>query len=93
MRDLQEKRDIILALAAKHGASEVRVFGSVARGEGDERSDVDFLVRLEPGRDLFDLGALLMDLEDLLGVSVDVVPDDALRPRVRERALRDAIPV
>ena len=63
---LQEKRQEILAIAAKHGAYNVRVFGSVARGEADESSDIDILVELEEGRSLFDLGGLLMDLENLL---------------------------
>ncbi len=61
---LQEKRQEILAIAAKHGAYNVRIFGSVARGEADEQSDVDILVELEEGRSLFDLGGLLMDLEE-----------------------------
>ena len=63
---LREKRQEILAIAAKHGAYNVRVFGSVARGEADAASDVDILVELEPGRSLFDLGGVLMDLENLL---------------------------
>ncbi len=91
--DLVAKREAILELARKHGASEVRVIGSVARGEADERSDIDFLVRLESGRSLWDLGGLIADLEDLLGCKVDVVPEDWLRPQVRERALEDARPI
>jgi predicted nucleotidyltransferase len=61
---LKRHRAEILRVAAKYGASDVRVFGSVARGEADERSDIDFVVRLAPGRSLFDLGGLLMDLQD-----------------------------
>jgi predicted nucleotidyltransferase len=57
-----DKRDAILALAAKHGAANVRIFGSVAEGKADEASDVDFLLDMKPGRSLFDLGGLLMDL-------------------------------
>ena len=72
---LQEKRAEILRLAAQHGASNVRVFGSVARREADAESDVDFLVTLQPERSLLDLGALLMDLQDLLGREVDVVTE------------------
>jgi hypothetical protein len=64
---IREKRREILDIAAKHGAYNVRLFGSVARGEADEASDVDILVELEPERSLFDLGGLLMDLEALLG--------------------------
>lgn len=60
---IQDKKEQILALAAKHGASNIRVFGSVANGTADPDSDVDFLVDLEPDRSLFDLGGLLMDLQ------------------------------
>ena len=72
-------------------AGEGRVFGSVARGEATDDGDVDFLVDLEPGRSLFDLGGLLMDLQDLLQRDVDVVTERGLRPRVAERVLADAV--
>jgi hypothetical protein len=85
------KRAEILRVAARRGAGNVRVFGSVARGEADEKSDVDFLVELEPGRSLLDLGGLVLDLEELLGMKVDVVSDRGLRERIRERVLRDAV--
>jgi uncharacterized protein len=88
---LQEKREEILQIAARHEALNVRVFGSVARGEADERSDIDFLVEMERGRSLFDLGGLLMDLQDLLGREVDVVTVDGLRERMRDRVLREAV--
>jgi predicted nucleotidyltransferase len=88
---LQAKREEILRVCAKYGAHNVRVFGSVARGEADERSDMDFLVELEPGRTLFDLGGLQYDLEQLLGCRVDVVTEHGLKPRIRERVLREAI--
>ena len=90
---LQEKRDDILRIATKRGASNIRVFGSVARGEADSKSDIDLLVDLEPGRSLFDLGGLLMDLQDLLGHKVDVVTERGLRERIRERVLKEAIPL
>ena len=90
---LQEKRQEILAIAAKHGAYNVRIFGSVARGEADETSDVDILVELEEERSLFDLGGLLMDLENLLECQVDVVTVRGLRKRIRERVLREAVPL
>jgi uncharacterized protein len=90
---LQEKREDILRIANKRGASNVRIFGSVARGEADAKSDIDILVDLEPGRSLLDLGGLLMDLEDLLGHNVDVVTERGLRERIRERVLREAIPL
>lgn len=90
---LEEKREEILSIASEHGARDVRVFGSVARGEADHESDVDFLVDLEPGRSLLDLGGLQMDLEALLGCQVDVVTVPGLKARVRERVLREAMPV
>lgn len=85
------KRDQILRVAARHGARHVRVFGSVARGEADERSDIDFLVELEPGRTLFDLGGLLMDLRDLLGRDVDVVTERGFKTRIRTRVLQEVV--
>ena len=88
---LRMKREDILQTARKYGASNVRVFGSVARGEADEKSDIDLLVDLEKGRSLFDLGGLLMDLQDLLGCNVDVVTEKGLRERIRERVLKEAV--
>ena len=90
---LQEKRRQILAIAKKYGAFNVRIFGSVARGEARPDSDIDFLVELEPGRSLFDLGGLLYELQALLGVEVDVVTEKGLRTRIREEVLRDAVPL
>jgi predicted nucleotidyltransferase len=87
------RRGEILALAAKRGARNVRVFGSVARGEADSASDFDFLVEMEPGRSVLDLGGLLMDIQGLLGRSVDVVTENGLKERIRERVLREAMPV
>lgn len=88
---LNEKRDAILQLAAFHGAVNVRIFGSVARGDNVPESDIDFLVDLEANRSLFDLGGLLMDLQELLGHRVDVTTERGLRPRIRERVLRDVV--
>ena len=88
---MQEKREDILHTAAKRGAYNVRIFGSVARGEADEKSDIDILVDLEPGRSLFDLGGLLMDLQELLGHRVDVVTERGLRERIRNRVLKEAV--
>jgi predicted nucleotidyltransferase len=90
---LKEKRDEILRIAAKHGARNVRVFGSVVRGEARPDSDVDFLVDMEPGRTLLDMGGLLMDLRDALGQEVDVVTERGLKTRIRERVLKEAMPV
>ena len=91
LAELRERRDEIIDAARARGASHVRVFGSVARGDATEASDVDFLVDLEPGRSLMDLGGLLMDLQELLERDVDVVTESGLRPRVAERVLADAI--
>jgi len=89
--ELQQKRGDILRLAARHGARNVRIFGSVARGEARPDSDIDFLVDLEAGRSLLDLGGLLMDLQDLLHCKVDVVTEKGLRSRIRARVLQEAV--
>ena len=92
LRDMiQMHRDEIIKVAMMHGARNIRVFGSVARGEADEKSDVDFLVDLESGRSLLDLGGLLMDLKDVLGLDVDVVTERGLNPRIRDQVLREAV--
>ena len=88
---LKQKRADILRVAARHGARNVRVFGSVARGDADAASDVDFLVDMEPGRTLLDLGGLLYDLRELLGRPVDVVTTKGLRERIRARVLKDVV--
>jgi hypothetical protein len=85
------RRESILQIATMRGAKNVRIFGSVARGQSDEMSDIDFLVEMEPGRTLFDLSGLLADLETLLQHPVDVVTEKGLRPRVRERVLAEAV--
>jgi uncharacterized protein len=91
--ELRSKRDAILAIAAQYGARNLRVFGSVVRGEADAASDVDFLVELGPGRSLFDLGGLLMDLQEHLHCKVEVMTLTMLKSRVRERILQDALPL
>ena len=93
MRELRERRAEILSVAARHGAANLRVFGSTVTGEDGPKSDVDFLVDLEPERSLLDLSALLLDLEDLLGHSVDVVEPDALHSCIRDHILREAVPL
>jgi predicted nucleotidyltransferase len=90
---LKQKREEILRIAAKHGARNIRVFGSVARGEGDEKSDIDFLVEMEAGRSLLDMGGLLMDLRQLLGREVDIVTEQGLKKRIRDRVLRQAVAI
>jgi hypothetical protein len=91
LEDLKRRREEILRVAARHGGRNVRVFGSVARAEADDHSDVDFLVEMEPGRSLLDMGGLLMDLQELLGCKVDVVSDKGLRERIRGRVLGEAV--
>ena len=90
---LQTKREDILRTAMRYGAYNIRVFGSVVRGEADIKSDIDLLVDIEPGRTLFDLENLLIDLQSLLGKDVDVVTEKGLRGRIRERVLKDAVPL
>ena len=90
---LQAKREDILRTAVQHGAYNVRVFGSVARGEADAESDIDLLVDVEPGRTLFDISELLMDLQELLGHNVDIVTEKRLHSRIRERVLKEALPL
>lgn len=90
---IQDKRGQILALADTYGATNVRIFGSVAAGTADSKSDVDFLVDLDPGRTLFDLGGFLMDLQKLLGRSVDVVTEKALHWYIRDKILEEARPL
>jgi hypothetical protein len=88
---LRQRRDQIIALASRHGARNVRVFGSVARGDAVAGSDLDLVVDFEPGRSLMDHGELIMDLEAILGCRVDVVSARGLRDRFRERVLADAV--
>jgi hypothetical protein len=90
---LRGQRAQILEVCAKHGARNVRVFGSAARGEADEVSDIDLLVEMEPGRSLFDLGGLQYELEQLLGCPVDLVTQRGLKARIRDRVLREAMPL
>lgn len=86
-------RDEILRLARVHGARNVRIFGSRARGEATSDSDLDLLISLESGRSLLDIVGLKQDVEDLLHCSVDVVTDRALSPYIRERVLEEAVPL
>jgi len=90
---LAELRDAINSAAAASGAIEIRVFGSVARGQEREESDIDFLVSLKPGRTLLDLARLELRLEQLLGQPVDVVTEDGLREPIRSRVLQEAVRV
>jgi len=91
--DVRRLRPQIDEIARRHGARRVRIFGSVARGTADAGSDVDFLVDLEEGRSLLDLGGLLTDLEALLGTRVDVATPGGLKRRIRARVLEEAVPL
>ncbi len=91
--EIAARREEILAIAARHGASNVRLFGSVLRGEERPDSDVDLLVRLEPGRSLFDHSGLKVDLENLLARKVDVVSEDGIYWLIRRKILREAQPI
>lgn len=93
LEELRVHRSTILELARARGARNVAVFGSVARGDADERSDVDFLVDMDENRSLFDLGGLLIDLQEFLACEVDVVTRNGLRERIRDRVLAEARPL
>jgi len=93
LEDVRRKRDVILELAQTHGAYNVRVFGSVARGEATASSDVDFLIALKPDKSLLDLGGFLMDLKALLACEVDVATEAMLKARMCERVLQEAVPL
>jgi predicted nucleotidyltransferase len=88
-----KQREEMFRIAARHGASRLRVFGSVARGEAGPDSDLDLLVELAPDRSLLDHVALIQDLEDLLGRRVDVVNDRVLHAELRDRVRREAVPL
>ena len=92
-RLVRKHRRQILAIAARHGINRVRLFGSVARGEDDQNSDVDILVRLEPGRSLLDHIAFKQYVQELLGVNVDVVSEGGVSPYIRKAVLKEAVPV
>ncbi len=93
LETVRDKREDILRIARQHGASDVRVFGSAVRGQECADSDIDFLVRFAPGVTLLDHAAMLRELEDLLGRKVDVVSERALRQRIRDQVLREAVTV
>jgi uncharacterized protein len=93
LRRLRARREEIVRCATEHGARNVRVFGSTARGESGAKSDVDLLVEMEPGRSLIDLVGLWQGLEDLLGAHVDVLSDGGVSPHLRERIYAEAAPL
>ena len=89
-QDLLRRREAILDTARRHGACDVRVIGSVARGAAGATSDLDLVVRFDPDRTLFDHGELIMDLQDLLQVKVDVISEAGMRDRFRDYAMKEA---
>jgi hypothetical protein len=88
-----EQRAAVLDLARRHGARSIRVYGSVARGQATEQSDLDLLVEWEPDRSLLDVVGLKQDLEDLLGVTVDIGSERGLHWFIRDQVLREAVPL
>jgi predicted nucleotidyltransferase len=91
LEELRARRDEILEIARRHGVFDIRVYGSVARGDAGEGSDVDFLVDIEKGRSLFDLGGFYADLQDLLGCEINVGMQ--IKPRLREQVEAEAVPL
>jgi len=90
---LHEKRDDILAIAAKHGAYNIRIFGSVVRGQAGPDSDIDFLIDVGPTTSSWFPAGLILELEEILGRRVEIVTDKALNPYIRDRVLCEAIPL
>jgi predicted nucleotidyltransferase len=90
---IQQKKNEILFVARQHGIVNIRIFGSVARGEDNLQSDIDLLVDLEEGRTLFDLGGALVKLQDLLGRKVDIVTERGLHWYLREKIIKEAKPL
>jgi uncharacterized protein len=90
---LREKREEIRRIAAKHGAKNVRVFGSVALGEAGSKSDVDILVDTGPETSSWFPAGLVLDLEEILGCRVEVVTENGLNPHLKERVLQEAVPL
>lgn len=88
---LKQRRNEIISLAEKYGAYNIRIFGSVARGQANEDSDIDFLVDLKDERSLWDLGGLWMELNDLLKVRIEVFTENTLKDSIRRIASKEAI--
>jgi predicted nucleotidyltransferase len=91
--DIRARRDDVIALAARHGAHNIRIFGSVARAENTPASDIDFLVTMDDDRSLLDHIAMIRELEDLFGCRVDVVVEDALDKYIRDYVLAEVKPL
>ena len=93
LEQLRERRNEVLRLAEQHGATRVRVIGSVARDEADFESDIDFLVDFQPGTSMWDIIRLWQDLSELLGCEVSVVTESTLEGRFKQRVVKDAVPL
>jgi predicted nucleotidyltransferase len=91
LENVKKKRQRIFEVAREHGAENIRIFGSVARGEAGPQSDIDFLISLEPGRSALDIGGFLMDLQDLLGCRVDIVTESGLNKLIKDQVLKEAV--
>jgi predicted nucleotidyltransferase len=91
--ELTQKSEEIMGIASKYGIHNIRVFGSTARGDNRKESDIDLLVDIEEGRDLFDIGTVLIDLETLLHKKIDVVTENALHQQIRKSVLKEAVPL
>ncbi|HZJ84956.1 MAG TPA: nucleotidyltransferase family protein [Syntrophomonadaceae bacterium] len=91
LQELKSQKANILAIAKKNGAKNVRVFGSVSKGEAKRNSDIDFLVEFDKGRSLFDLINMKLELEDLLGSEVDIVTENSLHKMIASRIIREAV--
>ena len=87
------QRDIINRVVTQYGGSNIRIFGSTARGDVTDSSDLDILIKLEPGRSLLDLIAMKQDLEDILGCKVDIVTEAGLSPYLKDNILKEAVPL
>ncbi|MBW7864498.1 MAG: nucleotidyltransferase family protein [Candidatus Hydrogenedentes bacterium] len=92
-QDVFARREEILAIADSYGAHDIRIIGSVARGDVTETSDLDLVVHFEPGRSLFDHGGLIVDLEELLGVKVDIISEGGMRQNFRDHVMKEAVPL
>lgn len=90
---IESNRNLIIEIAKKYGAFNIRVFGSVARNTADENSDIDLLVDIEEGRSLLDLGGLWHELNEVLGYHIEVFTEKTLKPKVKMNALREARPL
>ena len=91
--DILKHREAIIEIAKRNGASDLRIFGSLARGDQHEASDLDLLVRFEPDRSLMDYGMLVEELQELLGINVDVVSEAGVDQRVRDAVSQELVPL